>query len=315
MARLGLPLIAAFVAGCAVCAVAADAAASRIRVRFDAGSRRSVITIRTTDGRARWTDVLRGLARARGFDDEALAGLGPSGSFPITGWRSFLVLRGINAALSPEIALRVVRAPPGAEGHTLRIEVDRAALLASQRRFRGWLKERLRRVLAPFARPREYGLRLDKDWRKAPADKPLVILVHGLNSSPERLKAILTNVRALGFPCGVFSYPNDQPIARSAQALSTALRKLARSRPRRRVTLLTASMGGLVSRAVIDDPDLDPGNVRRLIMVAPPNHGSNMAHFGFSGELWEHLGKNKAKAPLAMLYQPVEKVLLTGMIS
>ncbi len=48
-------------------------------------------------------------------------------------------------------------------------------------------------------------------------------------------------------------------------------------------------MGGLVARAVVEDPRLNPGNVGCLIMVAPPNGGSVLAHFAFgliSGSSW-----------------------------
>jgi len=36
-------------------------------------------------------------------------------------------------------------------------------------------------------------------------------------------------------------------------------------------------MGGLVARACVEDKNLNPGNISRLIMIAPPNHGSAIA--------------------------------------
>ena len=47
-------------------------------------------------------------------------------------------------------------------------------------------------------------------------------------------------------------------------------------------------MGGLVARACIEDPRYDPGNVERLIMIAPPTHGTLIAHFAVGTDLWEH---------------------------
>ena len=44
-------------------------------------------------------------------------------------------------------------------------------------------------------------------------------------------------------------------------------------------------MGGLVARAVIEDSELDPGNVRHLIMVAPPNHGSLLARIAYGMDI------------------------------
>ena len=47
-------------------------------------------------------------------------------------------------------------------------------------------------------------------------------------------------------------------------------------------------MGSLVARACIEDPLYDPGNVERLIMIAPPTHGTLIAHFAVGTDVWEH---------------------------
>ncbi len=52
--------------------------------------------------------------------------------------------------------------------------------------------------------------------------------------------------------------------------------------------LVAHSMGGLVARAAIEDPRLDPGNVHRLIMIAPPNQGSYLARYACSLDAWEY---------------------------
>jgi hypothetical protein len=48
-------------------------------------------------------------------------------------------------------------------------------------------------------------------------------------------------------------------------------------------------MGGLVSRVLIEDPDgAAVGNVNQLIMVATPNHGSNLARVPVSLDEWQN---------------------------
>ncbi|MEN1679927.1 MAG: hypothetical protein AAGJ46_10055 [Planctomycetota bacterium] len=89
-------------------------------------------------------------------------------------------------------------------------------------------------------------------------------------------------------PWGWFAYPNDQSVRVSAELLATELRKVQRQFPDVQIALVTHSMGGLVARAVIEDQSLDPGNVCQLIMVAPPSHGSILAHLSGGGDLWEH---------------------------
>jgi pimeloyl-ACP methyl ester carboxylesterase len=149
---------------------------------------------------------------------------------------------------------------------------------------REWLRQHLVRE-SDLAR---YGLKLDDDWQKAPAHRPVVILVHGFNSGPEQNAALMKPIHAQGFACGAFVYPNDHTIAASAQLLSAELKKFAAKYPERRIALVCHSMGGIVARACIECSKLDPGNVERLIMIAPPTHGTVLAHFAVGTDLYEH---------------------------
>ncbi|MBI4231207.1 MAG: hypothetical protein HY608_10265 [Planctomycetes bacterium] len=47
-------------------------------------------------------------------------------------------------------------------------------------------------------------------------------------------------------------------------------------------------MGGLVARAHVEDDRRYRGDVERLLQVAPPNHGSDLARVRVLLELWEH---------------------------
>lgn len=133
-----------------------------------------------------------------------------------------------------------------------------------------------------------YGLVLEEHWDRAEASKPLVVVIHGYNSSPAKIQAMLTAVHDAGFPCGTFAYPNDYDISASAQLLSSELRRFARAHSKRRVVLLCHSMGGVVARACVEDTLYDPGDVDQLILIAPPNRGTAIAHFAIGTDLWEH---------------------------
>lgn len=150
-----------------------------------------------------------------------------------------------------------------------------------------WVRQRLLRDEDAT----RYGLQLDEGWEQAAAaapQTPVVIFIHGFNSTPRRNAALMVPVRRAGFPAGVFAYPNDWAIADSAELLSMQLKKFAASHPEMKIALVTHSMGGLVARACVEDPTLDPGNVARLVMIAPPTHGTLMAKFAFGADLWEH---------------------------
>ena len=151
-------------------------------------------------------------------------------------------------------------------------------------RARRWLRQKVVRE----SDLQRYGLRLDEDWRQAPANKPVVVLVHGFNSSRLQNVAMMAPIYSAKFPCGTFAYPNDHTILASAQLLSSNLRQFAKRYPDRRIVLVCHSMGSLVARACIEDSLYDPGNVERLIMIAPPTHGSLIAHFAVGTDLWEH---------------------------
>jgi len=149
---------------------------------------------------------------------------------------------------------------------------------------RAWLRRHVVRN-SDLAR---YGIRMDAGWETADAAKPIVILVHGFNSSPQQNAALMIPIREAGFPCGTFAYPNDYLVQKSTRLLASELRHFAQQYPRRRVILVCHSMGGLVARGCLEDPQSDPGNVDRLIMIAPPTHGSMIAHFAVGTDAWEH---------------------------
>ena len=112
--------------------------------------------------------------------------------------------------------------------------------------------------------------------------------MHGLNATPSSAKGIVRDAQAAGVECAPFHYPNDQSLVASARLMSEELSRVARRSPETRISLVTHSMGGLVARACVEDPDLNPGNVDQLIMVAPPTHGSALAQYSFGSDIWEH---------------------------
>ena len=255
----------------------------RILVQRDPASNRFQITIAADGNRVAWGDVARGLARAAGYDDSALQDMVPKGRFDVTSpwWQQTCL--GLNLALAP--AVRFAAEQAADQPLRLVISVDRDALQAKER----WFKAMFRALVAS-RRPsqQQYGLSLAGGWEEAAAGQNVAIIVHGLDSHPQRFASLAAAMREAGVPWGAFRYPNDQPIADSAKLLAGELKRLAEKHPRRGFALVTSSMGGLVARGAIENPELDPGNVRRLIMIAPPNHGSSLAPLEFTLELWEH---------------------------
>ena len=162
------------------------------------------------------------------------------------------------------------------------------------------------RITGGELREGKFGLRLAQDWDNVDPQQALVIVVHGFNSSPERFEPLAEAFRQAGLLSATYSYPDDQPIADSARQLSTDLKKLYIDHPKRPIHLVTHSMGGLVSRCVVEQSGFNPGNVTKLIMVAPPSHGSLLANFAFGIDILDHATSGKIPDEVTRFYAAVE---------
>ena len=203
-----------------------------------------------------------------------------------------MLLPGIeNAAAIPDHSPRPQA--PVAPDELLAQAATSATFDCERYRARNWLREKI----VCEADLAQYGLRLDDNWDRTPQDQPVVILVHGFNSSPAQNVALVKPICEAQLPCGTFAYPNDHTILASAQLLSCELRRFAVRHPERRVVLVCHSMGSLVARICVEDPLYDPGNVDRLVMIAPPTHGSMIAHFAVGTDVWEHWIARKNGGP------------------
>lgn len=123
------------------------------------------------------------------------------------------------------------------------------------------------------------GLADEEQWTDANDPNRWVVLVHGFASGTEATKPLMDSLNQPGIRCRRFAYPNDGPIRESSLQLSRALRAVKQTFPDRRLTVIAHSMGCLVTRNMLESAELDPGNVDQFMMIAPPNHGSNLAQF------------------------------------
>jgi pimeloyl-ACP methyl ester carboxylesterase len=149
-------------------------------------------------------------------------------------------------------------------------------------------------LLAPDLSPGPAWIPIDQ---AAEAPPSLVLLIHGLDEPGPIWDDLGPALRSAGFRAARFDYPNDQPIAASADLLGAALRDL-RSRGVTRVDLVCHSMGGLVARDVLTRPTFYAGrtdghadlpDVRRFIAVGTPNAGSPWAKLRAVAEIREQV--------------------------
>ena len=167
-------------------------------------------------------------------------------------------------------------------------------------RVESWVKD----IGGLKAEPRVFGFSIvTGDDDRASIDSLLdetnyaVVLIHGLDDPGWIWKDVSTPLRDAAHTVLRFEYPNDQPIAASANVLADRLRDL-KARGVDRISIVAHSMGGLVARDVLTraehyNCDGEGGErfpaIDRLIMVGTPNHGTSMAHMRRLGEWRENV--------------------------
>ena len=259
----------------------AAGAADRIIVERDEQEGVTTIVVPAGGGLLNWQDVWLGLAQAARLDGEPLAEYVDLEVSDLTKPRTRLAIRALSAAV-PDVSLRVIDHPV-MQQRALWIELEGDETRTKVRRLKSSIRKRFGR------RPGAYGLQFDDHWEEQPSDRPLVVLVHGYSASPDSLSGIRSTLVQHGWPCAFFAYPNDGPLVESGELLASELSNFGDAFPDREVIIVAHSMGGLVARAAIEYSDWSPGNVRQLIMVCTPNHGTQWAHLPGGLECWEYV--------------------------
>jgi pimeloyl-ACP methyl ester carboxylesterase len=280
--------------------------ANRPTIHINDQTETVTLTVRATDGELAWGDLMRGLSRLNGFDDKALAGLLPEETIDLDAWKTAWLIESMDRSLGEPLSLAI---QDDADGPALKVTLDRAAHRANKRELKRRIRAAagtLRQLLGDDRAEPEPGLVLPDGWQARDASKPVVIFVHGFNPKGNGRAGWLGSLREAGFATGWFRYRNEGPIDKAGQRLAKALRRFGERHPDREVALVTFSMGGLVARAAIEYPDRAPDNVSRLIMVAPPNHGSDLAVFGFALEVTRYVQDLDKGDPISRFMKTLE---------
>jgi len=167
-----------------------------------------------------------------------------------------------------------------------------------RRKLREAAKETFPEEAAEFART--LGLssfEADRGVRDTAPDRQSVVLIHGLDDPGKVWQDLAPALAKEDFDLWLMEYPNDQPVVESARLFSDELRKLP-PLGITRISVVAHSMGGLVTREMLTRPEIDYATamtdglvpeVAELIMVATPNHGSQLARVRVFGETRDHL--------------------------
>jgi len=131
--------------------------------------------------------------------------------------------------------------------------------------------------LSSFLEKVDYGLYVLEEYDPA---KKSIVLVHGINDSP-RVFESLVNAIDDDYQLLLFHYPSAAPLRHTSDKLSNALNGLVLRDQIPQLDILAHSMGGLVSKGVIDQSNEELRKRMRLfISIASPYGGHAGAAWG-----------------------------------
>lgn len=114
------------------------------------------------------------------------------------------------------------------------------------------------------------------DDPKASRAQEVVLLIHGLMRSRASLRALARAFEQAGYAVERWGYPSNRgDIQSHVRALEPVFSRLAARY--RRVHCVTHSLGGLIVRGLLRAYGT-PDALGRLVLIAPPNQGSLIAH-------------------------------------
>lgn len=226
---------------------------------------RRTFTIPLQDGRLDLRSLVAELCAAFELDASSLPV--PSFAMNVRGVRGALVLSGLERMLGKAVDFD---ADSGKD--ELTIVIDRVRAREVRRGVRATLARWVGRLTGKEVLARQYHFELP---HKLDTARLLVVLVHGVESDPASLGDLAAFLSAAprSFQVATFGYPDDDAIESSAAELARRVRALGQQP----VAIVGHSMGGLLGRELVENPLLDPGTVRALVLLGTPNQGSRLA--------------------------------------
>lgn len=191
------------------------------------------------------------------------------------------------------------------DANTLKLDVDELAarrnLQSLRKEMSGVVARWMSKELADSASRFGISVRLSGNRVARPSkeilNKKAIVLVHGLDDPGVIWDTLIPELQKNNHVVCFFRYPNDGPVRGSATLLSNELKQL-KELGVERISIVAHSMGGLVSREMLTNPNMYNGDgqgnaslptVDRLITVGTPNHGSHLAHARVIGEAGDQL--------------------------
>lgn len=113
---------------------------------------------------------------------------------------------------------------------------------------------------------------------KSSGDSGSVFLIHGLFMTSHIMLPMAYRLRKCGFDCFGYDYPTRiRSLEEHGRELAAFLENFAEER----FHVVTHSMGALLLRSALSFSPALAERIRRVVMIAPPNKGSDVASFWY----------------------------------
>ena len=134
--------------------------------------------------------------------------------------------------------------------------------------------------------------------------KPLVIVLHGIFRTSMSMALYDIVLRLRGYDVLNITYPSlRHELPRLGEIVAGKILKSKKSEKANNIHFVTHSMGGVISRYVLGNTEILRDKTRSIVMLVPPNQGSEMADYAH---------KTKWMKPIYRLfYGPAGQQLLT----
>jgi triacylglycerol lipase len=151
-----------------------------------------------------------------------------------------------------------------------------------------------------------------------PSTQTPIVLLHGLGRTRWSLWPVAREATRRGHTVHNIGYPSRRaPIERLAEDVGHRVNRIVGDQS---VNVVTHSMGGIVLRAAVAGGVTAPESVKRVVMLAPPNHGSELADrlkdYAFYrlalGPAGQQIGTGEHSVPLRLPAPPFEVGIIAG---
>jgi pimeloyl-ACP methyl ester carboxylesterase len=154
-----------------------------------------------------------------------------------------------------------------------------------------------------------------------PTDSTVMLFIHGFHGKGESFVAIREHFRTAGYRTGCVHYDDHVSIARSASKVAAMVKQQFAADTNSRLVLVGHSMGGLVAREWVENPELTSPQISHLITVGSPHSGSAWAEVtplpdllvngSFTPDVVIGLLSNQSTTPSAVDLRPHSEFLTT----